>query len=213
MDEKQITQEIQTYDVASVVISNQDEYQSAGEIIIGLDGLKKKIVEYWKEPKRKAHEAHKEITRKENEMLAPVNERRSTLNRKISGYLTALESERRKKEAEERKRIEARAKRAEEKGKEEKAEQLREVAESVYVQPKVEKTTRTDVGSVTQKKEIDIYITDVKELLRQVIAGKIPESVISVNEFKVKQFIKNFELKEFPGVRITESVKASFRSK
>jgi hypothetical protein len=160
-------------------------------------------------------------------MLKPVEDRRKALTQKISAYLTEedrkrreeqrrLDEKRREEEQKERDRLAKLAAKAEEKGKIEKAEALREKAEDVYIPPavvvpEVERTTRMDEGTVSTVKDIEIEIADVKAVLRAVVDGKLPVSIVSVNEAKLKKAIKDFDLKALDGVVIREVVKGQFR--
>jgi hypothetical protein len=229
MDENALKQEIMTVDerIAAVVVCDAQTYEVAGKMVIDLDGLKKKIEAYWKEPIEKAFQAHKALTAKRGEMLKPVDDRRKTLTQKISAYLTEedrkrreeqrrLDEKRREAEQKERDRLAKLAAKAEEKGKIDKAEALREKAEEVYIPPavvvpEVERTTRMDEGTVSTVKDIEIEIVDVKAVLRAVVDGKLPVSIVTVNDAKLKKAIKDFDIKVLDGVVIREVVKGQFR--
>jgi hypothetical protein len=129
-----------------------------------------------------------------------------------------LDEERRKKEEAERQKLNDRAAKAEEKGRFDKAEQLREKAEDVYVPPvvvqsEIEKTTRLDTGTISQKKDFEITIIDPLKLVQAVAAGIVPISIIKIDESKLKAFIKLQQVKEFPGCELREVVSAQFRGK
>lgn len=231
MEEQELKHEITTIDsqVSSIVVSNQETYKDAGNVTLTLDGLIKKVKAYWKDPKEKAHQAHKAITEKENEMLAPLKNMRNQVQKKISVYLTEqdkkkreaqakLDEDRRKKEEAERKKLEARANRAEESGKTDKAEALREQAEDVYVPPavvesEVEKTTRTEAGVISQKKELEVVIENPLEVIKAIAKGEAPVTTVEIKIAKLKQYIKLAGLTEFPGCRIEEKINAQFRGK
>lgn len=231
LQEQELKQEITTIDnqVKSVVITNQESFTNAGNITLTIDGMIKQVKEYWKEPKEKAFQAHKAITAKESEMLGPLKEMRNMVQKKISAYLTEidrkrkeeqakLDEQRRKQEETERKKLEERAARAEESGKTEKAEALREKAEEVYippvvVQPEVEKTTRIESGTISQKTVLELTVTDPMAVVKAVAQGQAPITTIKIEEAKLKAFIKLSALKEFPGCEIREVIDAQFRSK
>ena len=231
MDEKELKQEIMTADerVNAVVVSDTGSYELAGAMVIDLDRLAKKINAYWEEPIKKAHEAHRALTAKRGEMLKPVEDRKKVLRGKISAYLTEqerirraeqtrLDEERRKKEHAEREKLERAAAKAEEKGKDERAEALREKAADVYIPPavvvpEVEKTTRMDTGTVSQKKTTRVTVTDPVAILRAVVAGSLPIGIVTINETKLKQAIELQGLKQLDGATIEEIVTAQFRGK
>jgi hypothetical protein len=231
MQEQELKQEITTIDnqVKSVVITNQESFTDAGNITLTIDGMIKQVKEYWKEPKEKAFQAHKAITAKESEMLGPLKEMRNMVQKKISAYLTEidrkrkeeqakLDEQRRKQEEAEKKKLAERAARAEESGKTEKAEALREKAEEVYVppvvvQPEVEKTTRTEFGTISKKEKLNITVLDPLEVIKAVARKDAPITIVNIKEAKLKDFIKLSKLKEFPGCEIREVIDAQFRAK
>jgi len=231
MQEQELKQEIMTIDnqVKSVVVTDQKSFTEAGNVTLAIDGMIKQVKEYWKEPKEKAFQAHKAITAKESEMLGPLKEMRNHVQKKISQFLTEqdrkrreeqarLDEKRRKEEEAERKRLEERAAKWEEKGNMDKAEALREKAEDVYIPPatvqtEVEKTTRTDAGTISQKKKLVITITNPLEVVKVVAKGRAPIAIIDIKESELKSYIKLSALKEFPGCEITEVIDAQFRGK
>lgn len=231
MDERELKQEITTIDeqVGAVVVNSSATYEMAGALVIDLDALEKKINAYWEDPIKKAFDAHRALTAKRGEMLKPVQDRKKILRGKISAYLTEQErirkeeqrkadEERRKREEAERAKLEARAAKAEEKGKTEKAEELREKAADVYVPPvvvqaEVEKTTRIETGTVSQKKDIRVTVTDPMAIVKAVASGTLPIGVVSINESKLKAAIKLQGISQLYGCTIEEIVNAQFRGK
>lgn len=230
MEEIELEHEVAIIDgqIGALVIQDQETYEIAGESVVAIDSLIKKVKEYWEEPIKKAHEVHKALTKKRAEMFNPLQEKRSQLNRKISVYLTEqerarkeeqrkLDEKRKREEDAERKKLEARAANAEEKGKDEKAAALREKAEDVYVPPvvakPVEKTTRTEGATITAKKDVEIEILDEKAVLKHVISGTLPISVVSISLPKLKQAIKMHQIERLEGLSIQEVSKAQFRKR
>lgn len=231
MDEQALQNEVMVIDeqMNSLVVKDAESYQIAGEMVINLKSLRKKIVEYWKDTKEKARKTWQDICAKESQMLDPVDQRIKNTNKKVSDYLTEqerlrrveqarLDKEREDREAAERAKLEKKAEKAEEKGNTEKAEELREKAAEVYVppsvvQPTVEKTTRMDAGTVSAQGDIDIIVRDPMAVLKGVVAGTVPISVITISESKLKAHAKAFKLKTLDGCDIIERVNAKFRGK
>lgn len=231
MEEKDLKQELVTYDekVSSIVVRTAEQYELAGGLLIGLQHLYKQIQDYWAEPKKRAHEAHKAICQKETDMLKPVEEKGKLLRSKVNEYLAEqdrirrdaqakADRERAEEERKMREKLLAQALKAEEKGKSEKAEELRTMAEEVFVAPvvvqgEVEKTTQTEAGSISQKRDLEVTVLDVLELLKEIVAGTIPASVVTVSEAKLKQYVKLSGIKKLGGCSITEVIKAQVRSK
>jgi len=210
-----------------VVVRDAETYETAGRIVLDLDGLRKKITNYWADPKKKAFEAHKAITEKEKQMLRPIDDKRKLLDRKISDYLTEErrkrdeaqrkeDEKRRQHEQRQRERLMKKAEAEAEKGNEEKAEALAEQAENVYVPPvavlsEVDQTTRTDAGTISQRQELEIRITDPMKVIQAVANGELPIGVLTISETKLKQHVKLYRLRTLPGCAIDERVAASFR--
>ena len=228
--EKELKKELQTIEAESkIIVADKETYETATTIVISLKDMRKKIVDYWRAPKDAAFTAHKEITKKEKEMLDPVDIRIKELSNNINKFLTderrkreeeqrRLDDERRKQEAKERAKIEARAEKAEAAGKEEKAEALRNKAEAVYIPPSVvesavDKTTRTEAGTVTTKQDIEIEIISALSVIKHIAAGTLPVGIVTINEAKLKQAIKLNAIEKLEGIIIREVSKAQYRGK
>ena len=87
-----------------LVIFNPEDNDHANGLLRAIMTGKKNIKAFWKDPKEKAHQAHKAISERETEMLKPITMAEQRIKGKISEYITA---ERVKREAEERKIREA----------------------------------------------------------------------------------------------------------
>jgi hypothetical protein len=199
---------------ADIIVDDQPSMEIASEIVIKLDDIKKKVVEFFADPKSKAYAAWKSITEKEKEMLSPIEGARDALKRKVNAYLTEqkriederrrqAEEERRRLEEEERQRLEAEKLQLEAEGKGDEAEAVAEAIESVYIPPEVPdivvpKTTRT--------------IRDKKALIEALVSEGLLD-LVEIKEAKLKQYIKLKALETFPGLGIQKIVSASFRGK
>jgi len=230
MDEQDLKNEVQAVEAKSnIIVADKQTYEIATGMVITLKEMRKRIVTYWKPPKDAAFAAHKEITKKESEMLAPVDVRIRELDNKVNKFLTderrareeaqrKLDDARRKQEAEERAKLEARAARAEAAGKEEKAEALRQKVEEVFVppsiiEPTVDKTTRTDAGTITAKQDIEIEISHPMAIIKHIAAGTLPIGIVTISDAKLKAAIKLMAIDKLDGVIIREVSKAQYRGK
>lgn len=81
------------------------------------------------------------------------------------------------------------------------------------MEPEIDKTTHTDTGTVSQVSDIEIKITDEKKIIAAVASGALPLSIVTINEAKLKKYLKDFEFKKYDGVEIREVVKSKFRGK
>lgn len=206
----------------SLTIVDQVSYAAAGETGKALKSLEKEITDYFAPMKKAAHDAHKAITKKESDELAPVKEALEIVRRTMNSY--AQEQQRIQHEAErkarleaeerarkERERLEAQALAAMEKSKDEKAESLLEKAEMVYaepvtVAPVIDKTIKTASGNITQAKELHITVTDIKAFVSALIAQNSAMTMIDVKRGPLKAWAKANAIKSFPGLQITETV-------
>lgn len=229
-NEKEFVQEIKAIEkkVSSIVIDSKETFEFVQQGIIQAKIMKKKVEDYWRDPIRKADDAHKALTAKRAEMLKPIDDFIKRKNRESSDYLTLQEKkrqelqakadeERRQKEQAEREKLERAAVRAEDKGNEEKAEALREKADQVFVAPvivqsAVDKTTRTDTGTISQKKDLEVIVTEEKALIAAIARGEAPIAIVNINMTKLKQFIKLNQILKFDGCDIREIISTQIRA-
>lgn len=210
----------------SLTVVDEGSYLVAGDALKSIKEYKNKILEYFKPIKEAAQVAHKGIVAKEKEALLPAEQIEFTLRNEINRYLTKIENERKaeqrrleaeaaaKAEAERQKLLEKAAKAKTE----EKAEELLEKAEEVYAAPvfaptTVAKTERTGYSTITKKTDIRVSVLDVKLLLKEIVAGRFPESVVDIKLYSCKTYCKAMGLKgkDVPGLLIEEIFSASVR--
>ncbi len=104
MNENTCEQELQSQSMTIIgksqelVIFSDKENEEANNILKLVMGLKKGIKAYWKDSIDKAHQAHKAIKAKENEMLKPVEEAERRIKGKTTEFLTKKFKEQREKE-------------------------------------------------------------------------------------------------------------------
>lgn len=210
-----------------LVITNTATFEEAGEYLISLQTLRKKIVAYHKPLKKAAREVKDVAYQRETDDLAPIDSS-STAVRILRGDYKRKEDARIQKEQD---RLDKLAKdkadretakllkKAEAEEDPEKKEELEQKAEDVYVPPNIAagtigKTTKHEGGGSTSWiKDIEVEITDEMELLKEIVAGKAPLTLIKFNNLKfwVKSVgIKNGQIK---GIRITETQRESIRAR
>lgn len=228
-DPKLVTEVTETIGLArEIVVNSPESHERASNVVLSLDGLIRKVKDYWKEPKEAAFKAHKAVVAKEAEMLKPMEDQRKVIVGRISVYLTEQErirqqeyrrlaAEQRAKEEAERNRLLEEAAKAEAEGSPVDAEVLLTMAEEVPVEappppaPVIPQTTRTDNGTVSQRRDIEVTITDVKAVLKAVIDGTVPLNVVEVSASKIKQYVKLSGLAEIPGCSIRQVVSGIFK--
>lgn len=217
---------------ADVVVDSPEAYEYAGEVVVDMDRTIKKIEGFWQPLKRRAHEAWRGLCDKENEMLATLRSARQALAAKMSAWATEQEKQRRiaeekakleakAREAEERQRLEAAAKTAQNEGSQEMADLFRHQSENVIVTPEpvapiVPKTQNAGTGSVIQRKELNVEVTDTMAFLRAAISGQgsVPlEKLITIRGGDLKSWAKLHGVKSYPGLSIREEIAVTARTR
>lgn len=89
----------------SLTITNTEEYTAAGRELVRIANVRKGIVFAFREPKQKAHEAHKAITKLESDLLAYPTEAERLYKSKMAMFYREEESRRREAESIERARL------------------------------------------------------------------------------------------------------------
>ncbi len=222
------TQMIDMTDKAKeLTITNQESFDISGQFLIDLASMKKKMIAYHKDAKETTKKAKDVAYQKEKDDLAPIASADSIV-RVLRGDYKRKEDAKIKKEQD---RLDKLAqdkanretakilKKAEKEEDPEKKEELEQQSKDVYVPPNIaagtmQKTTKQEGGgSTTWITETAVEITDEMELLKEIVAGKAPITLIKFNNLKpwVKSVgIKNGQIK---GIRITETQRESIRSR
>lgn len=89
---------VQEANTVSVIQNNVDD-QAAGAFLVRVAGLRKSIVAAFEEPKRKAFETHRAISKLEGDLLMYPLEAERTVKAAISEYRVAEERHRREEQA------------------------------------------------------------------------------------------------------------------
>jgi len=78
---------------------------------------------------------------------------------------------------------------------------------------KVDKTSKSNAGSITARTDILVEVVDKMVVLTSVFDGKLPDTLVDVNVGAAKRYAKASGLKEMPGFRITETAVISGRGR
>lgn len=106
-NQSELKNEIQVATATEIKVIDQKTYESANERIGLLQGLKKRVEDFFKPMKQKAQDAHKQICQQEKEQLSPILTAIDGLKQKTIAYYAAeqqriaAEQERQRKAAEE----------------------------------------------------------------------------------------------------------------
>ena len=76
---------------------------------------------------------------------------------------------------------------------------------------KVDKTSKSNAGSITARTDIRVELVDKMVVLTGVFDGKLPRTLVDVNMGAAKRYAEASGLKEMPGFRITEDAVISGR--
>lgn len=213
----------------ALAVTTQEEYESAGEFGRGVAALEKRIKEHYAGPKKAANDAHKAIVAAERELLEPVSKAKRVVGDKMSAF--TLEQERLRRQEEERLRREEEERRAAEKAAEDErleraaaleAEGKTAEAEAVLETPERE-APRAPVApprelpkasGVAGRKVYKARVRDRAALLRAVVEGKVPDTVVKVDEAALNRLAAAMKTEEspYPGVEFYTERSTAFRS-
>lgn len=225
-----IKHEVKNYvdEVEFLVIIGPETFEEAASALVCLKKLSKKITTYFAPLKDAANKAHKAITTREKEELAPIASAESVIRGKRAEYKTAqdkiAEKEQRKLEEEERKRAaDEQEKTLNEAAEAETPEQQEElltkaeetVARPVFTPMAIEKTSKVATGgSTTWVNDISVEVQDIKLICVGIRSGLIPESVIQIQQGKLKTWVKTMNIRpgSVPGLFIKETQREVVRA-
>jgi len=174
----------------------------------------------------KAHQLHKNLLARLKKLTEPFKQAQSIVDNEIKrDYLerehARQEEERKQREKEEHEKKlqeEALRKEAEDKIRSGDIESAEELLNSEIVIARkpieyVDKTVRSDGGSITARKDIDVELVSKQDVIMAVYEGKLPDKFLDVNMMAAKQYIKFNDLKVLAGFRITETAIISGRTR
>lgn len=211
MNENELTLQVRNVAGHEITVTDPASYEVAAGFAKEIKAAKDRVKEFFAEPKQKAHEAHKSITAKERELLAPLEEAERLLKDKMGAYQLA---ERRRVEAEaERQRQEAEklvtlAAEAEAAGETEVAAEAVALAalESAGVSYLPGKGgAPAGVRGVSSRQVWKFRVTD---------AEKVPRGFLIVNEAAIAGLARSFKDKptmEIPGIEFYPEIVTSIR--
>jgi len=203
----------------SIMIVDDTTRELAAEFSTGTRKVIRVIEDEFKPDIEKAHQLHKGLIDRKNRLISPFKEAQGIVDAEIRrDYLErekvrqaeaeaarmASERERRKQEAE----LAAQAAQCIEDGDMEEAEAL--LDSEVVVSPvvpiaRIQQTTKSDAGSTTVKKDIEVEVRDKGVVIAAVTAGKLPDTLLDVNLGAAKRYARAAGLTTMPGFAITET--------
>jgi hypothetical protein len=182
------------------VIKNNEDYTRAGEVLLKIKAIRKRIEETFKPIKQKMDAAKKEVLDQEKAADKPLAEAESYIKPLIASYLA--EQERIRKEEEDRLREIARQEEeerrlqeaiaAEQSGEKEAAEEI--ISAPVQAPPVVVPKSVPKVSGVSMSKQWKFRVTD---------SNKVPRQYLMVDEQKVGGVVRALkDQANIPGIEI-----------
>ncbi len=203
-------------------VTNTASRTAAAAFIITVKGMIKEREAHHAPLIKMAHTTWKEAIKNKDGEVDPMNESVTITENQIRAYDERVRAERETEEARlraeaeaERIKIEKQIEKAHAKNDLEKVESLTEKAASI-VDPNLNKeparVKTADGGSLSEKQDIEVSITDLKAVVDAVSRGEIPITVIDIKLTIMKQWIKSSGLKHVPGVLIRPATKYTVRT-
>lgn len=208
MDEQALTKEIRTLTVSakSVTVQCDVDYEMAGVMLKGFKEKEAQVREFFKPLVATAHAAHKALTTRLNEAVAPLSEAKKAIGSEMGRYTAKLEAERLAEEEKLRAQLQ---KEADEKAIETatnlEAEGEREAADEVLENVPI---VRTTLESVAPKVEGTVRRTTWHyEIIEEAL---IPRSWWCVDHQKISDFVRRKKGDaSIPGVSVFSTTNVS----
>ena len=197
IETKKIEQEIANVQTAttSIIITSNDVYMQAGDMLSTIKKVKKTIEEYFKPLKDAAHKSWKQICNRENEEIEKLTPSINHLNKQMTTWNIEQEKIRKSEEnrlrqeamiAEEERRL-ADALQAEKEGNKEEAIAILE--EEQYVPPPIVEKLVPKQAGLTMTTTWKWRLVDI---------NKVPRQYLQVNESAINQVVR--KLKDKSGI-------------
>lgn len=198
-----------------ISVVNADQYQGAADFLKQIKDAQKKVADYWKPLKEKAHAAWKEITGKESEMLTPLKDAETTVKSKMLTFQQAEEEKRQveqrrlQAEADERARKERERllKHAESLKTPEKQEEYRQAAEEVVAPVITVETETPKVAGISTRKTWVAEIVDKKVFIAAAVNDPNLMALVEIDLSKLNKIAAATKGQiSYPGVKFSEKV-------
>lgn len=194
----------------ALAVSNAEDYTSAGEFLVQIKGVRKRIADTFDKPIKDAHAAHKSIIAAKKEHDAPLEEAEKLVKEKMGEW--QREQERKRREEEDRLRREEQRK-AEERALAE-AERLENEGKTEQAQAVIEAPpppAPVVVPSVVPKAQGVSHRINWK--WRVTNENQIPRDFMKPDDVRIGKVVKAMQDKaNIPGIEVYKDVVTSVRS-
>lgn len=203
----------------SLVVNSPEDYLLAGTFKSELKSQLDMWVEKFEPLRLKTKASYDEVLKQKRIVCEPYSAAIEVVGTAINAYATRLNREREMAQA----KAEAVARAAAAKVQQElleraamaktasKQEELLERAENVYIEPvqverKIEKMVKTEDVKMVQRKELEVSLTDMNLLCMEIVAGRVPVTVVDIKVANLKLWVKAMGIKQCPGLSIREKI-------
>lgn len=203
----------------SLSISNDEEYEQAADFAKTIAARKKIVTDYFAPMKKAAHDAHKQVCDRENQLLEPLKSAERMCKGAMTQYMMKKQEEARRREAEIKRLAEEEAKRQLEEAQKLEAAGKKEEADSALSQAVVAEQLGTTafvngdapkVKGVSHSKDWEIVSIDDSKV-PIAISGAV---IRPVDQAAIKRLIKATDGKiMIPGVEFRETLNLSISSR
>jgi len=190
-----------------VKVTNQKSLSVAETILVQVKDIIKGVIEYFEDPIKKAHAAHKAILAKKNEALDPLLKAEKFLKNAVKDYL--VEEERKRRHDEEQRKFEqeallAKLEKERDDGDTKLSDETFEKIEDIHAESmKVEEAPQ--MTGVTKKTLIRWRVTDI---------DLVPRDLLMIDKAKVDEIVKRMKMNaSIPGIEIYEDVSIAMKSR
>lgn len=221
-----LTKSVQKVQLEYAPVKTPEQRDEAVRALATLKALRKRIEDYWTEPKKAAYSAWKQISSKESEMLGPVAAAMEGITKRINEFLSEqarLQRELqqkadREKQAQierEEKALAKKLEKAKASGNEDRIEEIKDQIAQIDRTPEivvVEKGVKLDEAQLSSVTDYEISVTDVRAFCAEIAAGRAPVGVVEFKTKALKDFVRLNQLTAFPGLAIQQVQKARLRA-
>jgi len=183
-----------------VKVMDQKSLSAAEGLIVQVKDFIKGVIEYFEDPIKKAHAAHKAILAKKNEALDPLLKAEKFLKNAVKDYL--VEEERARRAAEEQRKFEqeallAKLEKERDEGDTKAADETFEKIEEIHEKSmKIEEAPQ--MTGVTKKTLIRWRVTDI---------DLVPRDLLMIDKAEVDEIVKRLKMNaSIPGIEIYEDL-------
>jgi tetratricopeptide (TPR) repeat protein len=226
-DAKKALEDLKFWEL-NLIVDDQESLKKATELGTRAAKYVKEIHAAIKEIKSKTHELDRAIGDYRKAKTIPFLDAKDTFANMVTGYREKSEEERREKIRLAEKAAREAAEAAKQKLLDEAASleqeghigEAREVFEEIedthvgMIMPEgVENTTHTDSGKAIGREEVEVKVTDIGLLIKEIIAGRAPIGCINVSEGVLKNYIKIMRIEKMKGAHINWKKSTVFQGK